>query len=169
MNTQSLNISAFRRIASRNRRRFRKLLSTLEKLPFRGLDKFVVAADKEVWKEVSCLSCANCCKTMSPTYTLRDIRRIAKYVNLSEKEFRAKWLTKDKAGDWINQRIPCQFLDLQTNMCSIYSVRPKDCAGFPHHTKKKMVDYMHVYRQNIDYCPATYRLVEKIYKKVNIS
>jgi len=25
-----------------------------------------------------------------------------------------------------------------------------------------MVDYMHVHKQNIEYCPATYKLVEKM-------
>jgi hypothetical protein len=45
-------------------------------------------------------------------------------------------------------------------------VRPRDCAGFPHHTKRRMVDYMHVFKQNVEYCPATYRLVELLMQKV---
>jgi Fe-S-cluster containining protein len=51
---------------------------------------------------------------------------------------------------------------LKTNMCSIYEVRPADCAGFPHLTKKKMTEYIHVHKQNIEYCPATYKMVEKM-------
>jgi Fe-S-cluster containining protein len=62
----------------------------------------------------------------------------------------------------MNKQTPCQFLDLKTNYCSIYSIRPADCAGFPHLTKKKMVDYMHVHQQNIEYCPATYAMVAKM-------
>ena len=74
-----------------------------------------------------------------------------------------KWLYYDrKDKDWMNKQQPCQFLDLNTNMCSIYAVRPADCAGFPHLTKRKMVNYMHVHKQNIAYCPATYRMVEKM-------
>jgi hypothetical protein len=30
-----------------------------------------------------------------------------------------------------------------------------------------MVDYMHVFKQNIEYCPATFRLVERMIEKVN--
>jgi len=62
-----------------------------------------------------------------------------------------------KDDDWTNKKQPCQFLDLSTNMCSVYEVRPLACAEFPHLTKKKMVDYMHVHQQNISYCPATFK------------
>jgi Fe-S-cluster containining protein len=72
----------------------------------------------------------------------------------------------DKIGDWMNVKQPCQFLDLKSNMCSIYSVRPLDCAGFPHLTRKKMKDYVHVHHQNVTYCPATYKMVEKMMERV---
>jgi hypothetical protein len=164
---EAINLRSFKGIIRHNKRRIKNFLSRLEKKPFRGLDKFVTEADKNTWKEVNCLSCANCCKTMSPTYTKTDVKRISKHLGMTQKAFREKWLYKDKSGDWMNVKQPCQFLDLKTNMCSIYSVRPRDCAGFPHHTKRRMVDYMHMYKQNIEYCPATYKVVEKIMEKVN--
>lgn len=42
-----------------------------------------------------------------------------------------------------------------------------DCSGFPHLTKKKMVDYIHVHKQNVQYCPATYKMVEKMQALLN--
>ena len=124
-------------------------------------------AEKDVWLRTDCLDCANCCKTMSPTYTRKDIRRISRYLGMTESAFREKWLYKDKTGDWMNVKQPCQFLDTKTNLCGIYPVRPRDCAGFPHHSTKKMnTDYMHMYKQNVDYCPATYRLVESLMEKL---
>jgi uncharacterized protein len=126
------------------------------------LDKLAAEMDTEMWKETDCLSCANCCKTMSPTYKNADLIRISSHLEMTVEEFKKKWLYKDRQGDWINKQQPCQFLNLQDNKCSIYEVRPKDCAGFPHHTKKPMIDYMHVYKQNLEYCPATYRMVEKM-------
>ena len=68
----------------------------------------------------------------------------------------------------MNTKQPCQFLNLSNNMCSIYEVRPADCAGFPHLAKKKMVDYMHVHQQNIQYCPATYKMVEKMMERIDL-
>lgn len=104
---------------------------------------------------------------MSPTYTREDLRRISKHLGMTEAQFKEKWLYKDTTGDWMNVKQPCQFLDLETNKCRIYAVRPADCAGFPHHSRKKMnADYMHMYKQNVEYCPATYRLVSAVFEKV---
>lgn len=33
---------------------------------------------------------------------------------------------------------------------------------FSHLTKKKMVEYIHVHKQNVQYCPATFSMVEKM-------
>ncbi|HXB45338.1 MAG TPA: YkgJ family cysteine cluster protein [Puia sp.] len=162
----TINLRSFKQIIRHSKRRIKNFLTRLEKQPPENLDILTADADKQVWKRMHCLDCANCCKTMSPTYTKKDIERISKYLGMSQKAFREKWLYKDKTGDWLNKKQPCQFLDLSTNMCSIYMVRPSDCAGFPHHTKKKMVDYIHMYKQNIEYCPATYSVVEKIMEKV---
>jgi len=49
----------------------------------------------------------------------------------------------------------------------VYEVRPADCAGFPHLTKKRIVDYIHIHKQNLDECPATFRLIEKMNELVN--
>jgi Fe-S-cluster containining protein len=163
----TVNLRSFILVIRRNKRRLKGFLTRLQKKPPRGLDKLVLQADQSVWKQVNCLDCANCCKTMSPTYTRRDIERISKHLGMSAKAFRQKWLYKDKSGDWLNLSEPCQFLDLKSNKCGIYEQRPRDCAGFPHHTKKRMIDYMHVYKQNIEYCPATYKLVELIMESLH--
>ena len=138
-------------------------LARLENRPPVDLQVTAMVADKLAWQEVDCLSCANCCKTMSPTYTPTDIKRIAQHLNMTRHAFKKKWLYKDKKdGDWMNVQQPCQFLNLQDNKCSIYEVRPADCSGFPHHDKKKLTDYVHVYKQNVEFCPATYKWVEKM-------
>ena len=161
-----INLRLFRKKAILNRPFLKRFLSSLERNPPKGLDKIALSADIEMWQKTDCLSCANCCKTMSPTYTRGDMVRIAAHIGMSVFEFQKKYLRKDRQGDWVNRVQPCQFLNLDDNKCSIYEVRPRDCAGFPHHTKKKMVDYTHVYKQNIEFCPATYRFVEIMKRKV---
>ena len=127
------------------------------------IDKLTEKLAAEVWTEVDCLSCANCCKTMTPTFNNADMKRISAHFGQTVEEFKAKWLYKEKKkdGDWLNKTEPCQFLNLEDNKCSIYEIRPADCAGFPHFPKK-MKDYIHVHKQNLEYCPATYRIVEKM-------
>jgi len=100
---------------------------------------------------------------MSPTYTNADIKRIAGYLKISADEMKTKWLRKERGtGNWLNKTLPCQFLDVETNLCNVYDVRPADCAGFPHLTKKKFSEYIHVHKQNLDECPATFKMVEKM-------
>lgn len=157
----------YKRLMNTYRRKFRYFLTRLETVKPRGLDKVALEADKEVWQETDCLSCANCCKTMTPTFTPQDIKRISAHFNQTPEEFKEKWLYKERSsGDWMNKKQPCQFLDLKTNMCNIYENRPADCAGFPHHTKKHFTEWVHVYKQNVEYCPATFKLVEKMMEKV---
>lgn len=157
---EKVNLRLFRKNAKLNKWKFKRFLTKLEKNPPRGLDRIALATDLEMWQEVDCLSCANCCKTMTPTYTIADIKRIASHFGMTVPAFKSKWLYQDKNGDWVNKKQPCQFLNLLDNKCQIYPIRPRDCSGFPHHTKKRMVDYIHVYKQNLDFCPATYRFVE---------
>ena len=163
------SFKSFKIKAGKNKKTLRAFLTRLKTKTPKGLDTMAATIDKEVWKEVDCLACANCCRTMTPTFTEEDIKRIAGHFKQTPDQFKKKWLYKDKAGDWMNKQTPCQFLDLKTKYCSIYSIRPADCAGFPHLTKKKMVDYMHVHHQNIEYCPATYTMVTKMQELMKVS
>lgn len=158
-----INLKSFKAKAEKNKRKMRLFLSRLEKNPPRKLDRIAAEIDKEVWQEIDCLSCSNCCRSMTPTFTETDLSRISAHFNQTPDQFREQWLYKDKNGDWMNNKTPCQFLDLKTNMCSIYEIRPEDCAGFPHLTKRTVKDYLHVHKQNIIYCPATYTMVEKMH------
>jgi uncharacterized protein len=160
-----VNLRSFRQKARHHKRSFRRFLSKLKKNMPRNADQLAAEAEKEVWGELDCLTCANCCKQMSPTYSAADIKRIAAYKGMTTDDFKTKWLYKDRVGDWLNKSTPCQFLDLTTNKCSVYEVRPADCAGFPHLSKRKFRDYIHVHQQNIEWCPATYRMVEKLMEK----
>lgn len=147
-----------------NRKSFRFFITKLESNSPKNLEQVLGKVEKEVWEKVSCLSCANCCKVMSPTYTFKDIKRISAHLEMTPKAFKEKWLYLDKIGDWMNKSQPCQFLDLTTNMCSIYEVRPADCADFPHFHRRPSTDYLYIHKQNIEYCPATMLMVEKLKK-----
>ena len=169
MYMQPVNLYSFRKKLSLRKKIFLKYLRRIERKAPHGLDDATSQINAEIWKETDCLSCANCCKKMSPTYTFKDIRRISNHLGMTPAQFKAKWLYYDKKeGDWLNRSLPCQFLDLKTNLCTIYPVRPDDCAGFPHLAKRKMVDYMHVHKQNISYCPATFKLVEKMMERIPV-
>lgn len=159
-------LTSFKKNVKKYRSTYRRFLTRIENKTPRGLAKIIAPLDKEVWKETDCLQCANCCKTMTPTYTAADIKRISNHLEMTVEEFKKKWLYKDRSGDWMNKKNPCQFLDLKTNMCNIYDVRPLDCSGFPHHTKRHFKEWIHIYKQNVEFCPATFKLVEKMKEKL---
>src|SRR5580698_7817099 len=106
----NLNISKYKRRAARKKKVLAQFLRNLGKSKIKGIVKIAAETDKQVWKEISCLSCANCCKKMTPTYTRKDINRISKHFNMTYDEFYDKWLKKDKNKDIINKSTPCQFL-----------------------------------------------------------
>lgn len=158
-----VNLRSFNQKARFRKTSMRRFLSKLEKNPPRGLDKTIAGLEKEVWAETDCLSCANCCKTMTPTYNKRDLKRISAHFDMTVEAFKKKYLRQERGGprDWLNKSTPCQFLNLKDHKCSIYTIRPDDCAGFPH-LSKKFKDYVHIHKQNVEYCPATFKLVEKL-------
>lgn len=156
----------FRNDVLQHRSVLRRFLTKIENNPPKDLDLLTTTIEKEVWQQTDCLSCSNCCRNMAPTYTFKDLQRIAKHLGMTIKAFKEKWLFKNRKGEWMNRSTPCQFLDRKTNLCNIYAVRPADCAEFPHLYKRPMVDYIHVHKQNVQHCPATFRMVQKLRERL---
>ncbi len=163
----NLDIAKFKQKAYKKKKGLATFLRKAGKTKKRGLAPLIVEADKETWNEVACLDCANCCKKMTPTYTPADIKRISAHVGLSAEEYFKKYLEKRKDGDVTNKKTPCHFLG-EDHKCTIYAIRPADCAGFPHFTRKdfKYQAEQKTYTTNITLCPATLVFVEKLEAKV---
>jgi hypothetical protein len=160
----TFNPDRYRRRAYRKKKVLTRFLNKLGKSKKRGILKATAEADKAAFSEVACLDCANCCKKMTPTYSRKDIKRISAHFNMTYQQFFDKWLKVEKGSkDIINKSTPCQFLG-KDHKCSIYEIRPTDCAEFPHFIRK---DFRHqvrekVFHQNMVYCPATLVFVEKL-------
>ena len=160
-----MDLKKFRRSAARKKAKLSSFLDKLDDIVPEDMPKLVREENAEMWKEVNCMECANCCKTMTPTFRPADIKRIAAYFEMTPAQFKEKWLMKeDDTGDWVNKTTPCQFL--ADNKCSIYDVRPKDCAEFPHHHKRPFDDYNDTFKNNLDKCPATFIFVDKLMKRI---
>jgi uncharacterized protein len=160
-----MDLKKFKITAARKKKSLHAFLDKLDNLVPDDMQEIVDKADAEMWQETDCTTCANCCKTMTPTYSIKDISRISAHLGMKPKDFKEKWLYKEAAtGDWMNKLQPCQFL--ADNMCTIYEVRPVDCAQFPHHNLKPFDLYGDTYKANLMHCPATLALVDKVKKAV---
>ena len=129
----------------------------------RTLDDSFHSIHQEVFQEINCLTCANCCKTTSPIFYQNDIERIAKFLRMKPGDFVEKYLRVDEDHDYVLKSSPCTFLDSE-NYCTIYEARPKACREYPHTNRKKMVQIMDLTYKNTLVCPAVLTMVERLKK-----
>ena len=140
-----------------NKKVFSKLKSEKDGI----IDSLFHEAHENVFKRVSCLTCANCCITTGPLFTQKDIERIASHLKLKPGNFIEKYLKIDEEGDYVLQETPCVFLG-EDNYCSIYEVRPKACAEYPHTDRRNQKQIFSLTLKNCEICPAVYEIVEEV-------
>jgi uncharacterized protein len=139
----------------------KKFLQGLKKKDPRKIDDAFHRLHEEVFEEVDCITCANCCKTTSPIFYQTDIERVAKAVRLKPGDFIEKYLRIDEDKDYVLKSSPCPFLDSE-NYCSVYEDRPKACREYPHTNRKKMVQILDLTYKNTLVCPAVLEIVERL-------
>jgi len=143
----------------------KRFFSILKKRRIKRLDPMVHEIHEKVFTKTDCLTCGNCCKTTSPIFTEKDIKRIAKHFKMKEHAFIDFYLHRDKDDFWVLNDVPCAFLDLNDNMCNIYDVRPKACGEYPHTDRRKFIQITDLTLNNTSICPAVYDIVEELKEK----
>ena len=159
-------ISDYRRLIdlyNSNQKSLNKTLNTKSKS--KGFDKAVREAHDQVFEEIDCLNCANCCKTVGPLFTPSDIKRISAKLKLSERMFTDQFLRRDEDGDMVLQSLPCPFL-AEDNRCNIYEYRPAACRRFPHTDEKGQKALLTLTKKNAQVCPAVSQIVQKLAESV---
>ena len=129
------------------------------------VDRIAKESHDEVFSQIDCTKCANCCKTISPQVRKEDITRISSALEISENEFIKKYLKSGDRNEYEMNALPCPFL--KEDKCSIYEVRPKDCRDFPHTNKKDFTHRRFMHTNNTEVCPAVYHIVEEMKNKFN--
>lgn len=155
------DIEAFRKEATGKAAENKRFLSRLKKVDSRDLDRQFHEAHEEVFSDLDCLTCANCCKTTSPIFYQSDIERVARALDMKPGMFVEKYLAVDEDRDHVLRSAPCPFLD-DDNRCKVYDDRPKACREYPHTDRKKMVQVLDLAYKNTLVCPAVLRIVEKL-------
>ena len=159
-----MNVPALVRRAHQKKKKLGLFLKRLRKQKPKNIQKLIKEADKEAWAQTDCLECANCCKTMTPTFKKAEIKVIAERVGMTYQKYFDKYLEVDKDnGDIVNRNTPCQHLG-KDNKCKVYDVRPYDCRNFPHHVRKDFFYQVEekTYLENLPRCPATLKFVENL-------
>lgn len=158
-----MDLSFFNKAAKAKSKSNKEYISALRKKKPQLVDQHFHQLHDEVFAEINCLECANCCKTTSPIFYPTDIERVAKALKMKPGNFIEKYLRIDDENDFVLKSSPCPFLDSE-NYCSVYENRPKACRDYPHTNRKKMVQIMDLTYKNTLVCPAVLEIVERLKK-----
>lgn len=156
-----MNLEEFNRQAQKASPHNQAFFKKLKRKPPNKLDDAFHAAHKQVFAEINCLACANCCKTTSPIFYQKDIDRAAKALRIKPGDFIKTYLHMDEEGDFVLNEAPCAFLN-SDNTCAIYESRPTACREYPHTNRKSMYQILDLTYRNTLVCPAVLSIVEEL-------
>lgn len=161
-----MDLDRYKKASNSKAQDHKRFLKGLKKKDARLVDNAFHQLHEEVFSEIDCLTCANCCKTTSPIFYQTDIERVSKALRMKPGDFISRYLRVDKDNDFVLQSAPCPFLD-DRNQCRVYEDRPKACREYPHTNRKKMVQILDLTAKNTQVCPAVFEIVERL-KKINL-
>jgi len=144
----------------------KKVVQKLSKLKSAELDDWVEAEHEQVFGEVNCLTCANCCKTLGPRILKSDIHRIARSLKMKVSDFMDRYIRVDEDSDFVFNRLPCPFLQ-DDNKCAIYEVRPRACRGYPHTDERNFRSKLSLALKNTETCPAVCKIFDRMRAKIH--
>jgi Predicted Fe-S-cluster oxidoreductase len=148
-----------KRLAEKAQKSSKQWIAAFNKKQANKLDDMVHDLHDEVFAEVDCLQCANCCKSISPTLYDKDIERLAKGMKMKPSEFIETYLLIDEENDYVFRETPCPFLDAE-NYCIVYENRPKACREYPHTDRVRFYQILKLTLKNTTVCPAAYYVME---------
>jgi Fe-S-cluster containining protein len=80
---------------------------------------------------------------------------------MKESVFIDTYLDVDEEGDFVVKKTPCPFLGAD-NYCSIYEVRPSDCARFPYTNEDVLIKRQALTLKNATFCPIVVHVLDKL-------
>ncbi|MFO7939906.1 MAG: YkgJ family cysteine cluster protein [Bacteroidales bacterium] len=155
------SLEEIRDLAIKAKSSYAAFFKGISKKQSRRLDEVVHTLHEEVFEEIDCLDCANCCKSISPMITLRDIERLAKRLRMKPAAVVDQYMELDNEGDYVFRETPCPFL-MPDNYCMVYTDRPKACREYPHTDRRKFYQLRNLTLKNTEVCPAVFLVLERL-------
>lgn len=156
------NVGKLARDARAENERFFK---RLKKKPPGNLDEIVHELHDEAFESFDCLACANCCSSISPMITDKDVERLAKPLKLKPSQVIEQYMHLDEDHDYVFNNAPCPFL-MPDNYCSVYEYRPKACREYPHTDRRRFSQLLNLTLKNCEVCPIAFNVVEGLKEKL---
>lgn len=131
------------------------------KQKLKKMDRIIHRLHDEVSAEIDCLECGNCCRSLGPMISEKDIDNISKSMRMKPSDFIDKYLKRDEDNDFVFQSMPCPFLG-DDNYCSIYENRPTACREYPHTDRNKFYQIYNLTIRNAHICPIAFQVLERL-------
>ena len=139
----------------------KKFLTKLAKSKNKSLNALADDLHEEVFAEIDCLDCANCCTSIPPIINETDVKRAAKFLGIKPADFKDQYVRIDEDQDMVMKTSPCPFLE-DDNKCFIYEGRPRACREYPHTDNHEFLKHLKLHLPNASYCPAVYHILERM-------
>ena len=148
-------------LARRNQEETNTFFTRLKRKKPKSLDDAAHRNHHIVCSQFDCLKCANCCESISPMLTDKDIERISRFLKMKSADFIKQYLHIDEDHFFVFNDTPCPFL-MPDKYCLIYDVRPKACSEYPHTDRRRFYQLLDLTFKNREICPIVYEVVEKL-------
>lgn len=143
----------------------KEFLKWLNKHAPANIDTLMHELHNDVFEEVDCLECANCCKTVGPAIKDVDIDRLSKHMRIKPSKLIEQYMEMDDENDYIFRSHPCPFL-MDDNYCTVYEARPKACREYPHTDRRRAMQLLQIHKKNIECCPAVFEVFKRLKVKL---
>lgn len=158
-------IPEYARLLDKSKARHKDLLRQmrhLSKLNKSGFDRTVWGYHDEIFEDIDCQKCGNCCRDMGPRFRESDVKLICKSSGQDPRAFAERYLKQDDEGvGYVLKEMPCPFQNAD-NSCSEYESRTLSCRDFPHTQSKNIQKKLVGLALDSLVCPAAYLIAEKI-------
>jgi uncharacterized protein len=148
-------------LVKQDKKAFDAFFQQLRKKKPKNLDDRFHSLHEEAFRKFDCLDCANCCSSISPIVTEKDIDRLSKHFKRKAADLIDEYFHIDEDRDYVFNHAPCPFL-MPDNYCMVYENRPKACREYPHTNRRKMIQILSITKRNCEVCPVVYAIVKEL-------
>ncbi len=142
-----------------------RFLRGLKMLDDDKVDAVAHQVHAEVFAQIDCTRCANCCKTAAVSLDDADIDRIAAHLGVAREAFIAAHLQPYPVEGRYHMRTQPSPLLGGDDRCTVYEVRPACCRSYPNTDKEGFSSRVYQHASNSMMCPAVYHIVTQMRRR----
>ncbi len=137
-----MDINSLPERAKKVEKETKTFFKSIKKNRHRELDDTIHAIHEEVFDSINCLDCGNCCRTLGPRITDRDIERIAQALRIKPHEVVQRHLHIDEDKDYVFRSM--LVLSWEATIIAVFMRTVRKPAGnIRIRTGKSSTRYMH--------------------------